>query len=190
MAKVSIVYHSGFGHTAVQAKAVERGAKAVAGADVAMISVDDIDAHWDRLAQSDAIIFGCPTYMGSTSAKFKEFMDKTGKAWYAQTWKDKLAAGFTNSASQSGDKLITLTQLAIFAAQHSMIWVSLGLMPGNNSSTASVDDLNRLGTFLGAAAQSNNDEGPDKAPKDADQKTAEHLGKRVAELAARWVKGA
>nr|WP_230947491.1 hypothetical protein [Burkholderia territorii] len=45
-----------------------------------------------------------------------------------------MAAGFAVSVSQSGGKLSALQQLAVFAAQHQMRWVSLGLIPGNNSS--------------------------------------------------------
>ncbi len=61
-------------------------------------------------------------------------------------------------------------------------------MPGNNSSGGSVDDLNRLGFNLGAAAQSNVDAGPDIAPPDADLRTAEALGQRVATVTARFAK--
>ncbi|XGA66369.1 hypothetical protein M5524_25855 [Duganella sp. BuS-21] len=104
-------------------------------------------------------------------------------------WKDKLAAGFTNSASRSGDKLATLQQLFIFAAQHGMHWVNLGLPPGNNSSTGSEEDLNRLGFFIGAAAQSNADQSAELAPSASDLKTAEHLGARVAKTALQFVRG-
>jgi len=186
MSLIAIVYHSGYGHTAKQAEAVARGALTVAGATAALVKVEDIDRHWADLEKADAIIFGSPTYMGSASAPFKTFMDASSKAWATQGWKDKLAAGFTNSASQSGDKLATLQQLAVFAAQHGMIWIGLGLMPGNNSSAGSVDDLNRLGGFLGAMAQSNADQGPEHGPTSADLKTAEHLGRRVAQAAQRW----
>ena len=41
-----------------------------------------------------------------------------------QAWKDKLAAGFVNSASFNGDKQTAIIQLATFAAQHGMLWVS------------------------------------------------------------------
>jgi multimeric flavodoxin WrbA len=68
------------------------------------------------------------------------------------TRKDKIAAGFTNSASRSGNKLATLTQFAIVAAQHGMHWINFGLPPGNNSMHGSDQDLNRLGFWLGAAA--------------------------------------
>lgn len=185
MPKIAIVYHSGYGHTQKQAEAVRDGAAGVAGADVSLIAVEDADDQWDKLDAADAIIFGAPTYMGGPSAQFKEFADKSAKAWMEQKWKDKLGAAFTNSSSQSGDKLATLQQMAILGAQQSMIWVSLGLMPGNNSSTGSPDDLNRLGSYLGAMAQSNSDEGPDKGPSKSDLETAKHLGQRVAQLAAR-----
>lgn len=185
MAKVAIVFHSGYGHTARQAEHVRAGAAAVAGVEAQLIPVAEVDGKWDDLAAADAIIFGAPTYMGSVSAPFKEFMDKSSKAWFAGAWKDKVAAGFTNSASQSGDKLNSLIQLMVYANQHGMLWVGLGLPAGNNSSTGSVDDLNRLGSFSGAMAQSNADQGAD-AMRDSDLKTAEALGRRVAETALRW----
>ena len=63
-----------------------------------------------------------------------------------------------------------------------MIWVGLGLMPGNNNSKGSVNDLNRIGSFMGAMAQANVDEGPDAGPIPSDLLTAEHLGERVATI--------
>jgi multimeric flavodoxin WrbA len=63
-----------------------------------------------------------------------------------------------------------------------MIWVGQDLLPGNNSSTGSVNDLNRLGSFMGAMAQANADQGADVAPIDSDLRTAEHLGERVATI--------
>jgi NAD(P)H dehydrogenase (quinone) len=189
MTSIAVVFHSGYGHTQKQAEAVARGAASVAGVRTALIPVGEAEARWSEIDGADAIVFGAPTYMGSASAPFKAFMDASSKSWASQRWKDKLAAAFTNSASQSGDKLATLQQLAIFAAQHGMIWVPLGLMAGNNSSTGNPEDLNRLGSFIGAMAQSNADEGPEKGPSGSDLRTAEHLGRRVAEAAARWHAG-
>ena len=111
-------------------------------------------------------------------------MDATSRNVYVLgAWRDKVAAGFTNSASRSGDKLATLQQLAVFAAQHGMHWVNLGLPPGHNNSTSTEDALNRHGFFLGAGAQSNADEGADTAPPESDLRTARHLGERVAIVA-------
>lgn len=56
-----------------------------------------------------------------------------------------------------------LVQLAVFAAQHGMIWVGQDLMPGTNSTTESVNNLNKHGGFLGAVLQANSDQGPDVA---------------------------
>ncbi|MER6785057.1 flavodoxin family protein [Streptomyces sp. NPDC000658] len=180
---VAVAYHSGYGHTAVLAEAVRAGA-ADAGAEVHLIKVDEItEEQWTLLDGSDAIVFGSPTYMGTASGAFHAFAEATSARWATQAWKDKLAAGFTNSGSKSGDKLHTLQFFQILAAQLGMHWVNLGLLPGWNSSTGSENDLNRLGVFLGAAAQTNVDEGPDAVHK-ADVATAEHLGHRVAETAA------
>jgi hypothetical protein len=70
-----------------------------------------------------------------------------------------------------------------------MHWVSLGLPPGNNSTHGSDQDLNRLGFWLGAAAQSNADQGPNFAPPESDLLTAEHLGERVAIVTQQFVRG-
>jgi hypothetical protein len=102
--------------------------------------------------------------------------------WALQGWRDKLAAGFTHSAALSGDKLGTLTQLAVFAAQHGMVWVGLGLPP-TYAGLGETDDTNRLGRHLGAMAQSRPGGG---AVPESDLRTAEHLGRRVAEAALRW----
>ena len=123
MSRVAVVYHSGYGHTKVQAEAVVRGAAAVAGTEVKLIAVEDYEKHWSALDDADAIIFGAPTYMAGASAPFKAFLDATSARWAEQRWKDKLAAGFTNSAGHNGDKLNTLQQFALFAMQHGMVWV-------------------------------------------------------------------
>lgn len=186
MTIVSVIYHSGHGHTARQAEAVARGALSVPAVVVNLIKVEDGEEHWRNLAKSDAIIFGAPTSMGSVSAAFKAFMDASSKVFVIQGWKDKLAAGFTYAVNQSGDTFVTLEQMAIFAARHGMVWVSLGLLPGNNRSTGSVNDLNRLGSNLGAVAPSNPDQNADQGPIPSDLRTAEFLGRRVAEAAQRW----
>jgi multimeric flavodoxin WrbA len=188
--QIAIVYHTGYGHTRVLAEAVAQGVERQSGAQAELIDVTDMNAEsWAVLSTSDAIIFGSPTYMGAVSGPFKTFMDQTSAIWLARGWADKLAAGFTVSSSQAGDKFATLSQLATLAAQHGMLWVSLNQLPGNNSSTSSVDDLNRIGGSLGAMAQANNDQGPDLAPPTADRETAARLGARVAELAQRMAVG-
>lgn len=186
MKKVAIVFHSGYGHTQRQAEAVLAGVTEVAGVEgklypVTTLSEDD----WKELDAADALIFGSPTYMGSAAAKFKEFMETSSGRWYGRAWQDKLAAGFTCSASQSGDKLNTLIELMIFSAQHGMLWLGVNLLPGNNNSKGSVNDLNRLGSFSGAMAQANSDQGVE-GMLESDLKTAATLGQRVAQTLLRF----
>ncbi len=187
--KVCVIYHSGYGHTQRVAESVVIGVESVADSVCKLIAVAELDGDselWADLDGADAMIFGTPTYMGSVSADMKKFMEATSERWMEMKWADKLAAGFTNSGSQNGDKQNTLVTLCTFAAQHGMVWINLNQVPGNNHSGGSVEDVNRLGASLGAMAQSNTDEGPDKAPLQSDLKTAELLGERVAKSALRW----
>jgi NAD(P)H dehydrogenase (quinone) len=194
MTNIAVVYHSGFGHTAAVAEHVAKGASKVPGVAVKLYKADDLaspdSGPWAELAAADAIIFGAPTYMGSASAPMKQFMDATSKVWMTASWKNKIAAGFTNSSSWSGDKLSTLSQFSILAAQHGMIWAGTGMFPGYNKSTGSANDINRVGSFLGLMTQANFDEGPDVAPPKSDRDTAELFGARIAEVTTRWKRGA
>lgn len=189
MIKISIIYHSGHGHTKKQAIAVMEGVASVEDVEVKIFSVEETKNNWDFINDSDGIIFGSPTYMGTVSSPFKHFMDSTSKIWFKQGWKDKIAAGFTNSGWPSGDKLNTMMQIVIFAAQHAMIWVNMDLIPGDLCKKEELREVNRLGSFLGAMSQSEFDKRPDVAPPECDLKTARFLGKRVALATKRWVKG-
>lgn len=185
--QISIIYDSGYGQTAKQAQSVAEGVRSVPNAQAQLIRLSEGRIPWDVLASSDGIIFGSPTYNGAPSARFKQFCeDSTKLAWNDMKWRNKIAAGFTNSGAHSGDKLHSLISMALFAAQHGMLWVGLDLKPGNDNSRGSVHDLNRLGSWLGAMAQSNGDQGPDDTPIRSDLETAVYLGQRVAQTARRF----
>ncbi|MDT5336378.1 MAG: hypothetical protein QOD90_1883 [Mycobacterium sp.] len=185
---LAVVYHSGFGHTATLASAVAAGATA-GGATVNALAVDTMtDSAWEVLDTADGIIFGSATYMGNVSAGFQAFAEKTGRRCLEGAWRDKVAAGFTNSGAKSGDKLQSLVSLAVFAAQHHMHWVNLGLGAGWNTSTGSEHDINRLGFWLGAGTQTDVDADSDQVHP-ADVRTCEHLGRRVAMVTRQMVSG-
>ncbi|MEH3128552.1 MAG: flavodoxin family protein [Mycolicibacterium neoaurum] len=185
---VAVACHSGFGHTATLAGAVADGVRA-AGAHVGMVDLGELtDSAWATLDTADAIIFGAPTYMGNISAGFQAFAEQTGRRCVTGAWRDKVAAGFTNSGAKSGDKLTALISLSVFAAQHHMHWVNLGLGPGWNSSAGSEHDLNRLGFWLGAGAQTDVDAGRHEVHP-ADLATFTHLGTRVAQVTAQLTAG-
>ena len=195
MIKVAIVYHSGFGHTKVQAEAVATGAQSVDGVEVVLMTATDACERIDELDNADAIVFGSPTYMGNVAAEMKRFMEVAASKWFAQAWKDKIAGAFTNSSSFSGDKLNTLVSLMINAMQHGMIFVSLGMFPAadNMDSMKSVEGpgpevLNRVESFIGPMAASFQvDAGT--APPAGDIETARLYGVRIAEITTRYKSG-
>lgn len=196
MTSVAVVFQSERGHTKILAEAVLKGVNVVEGVKGNIFEIRGQDIHEGRfvndklmtaLDESNGIVFGCATYMGSGSAIFKAFLEAAFRPhWLEQRWKDKVAAGFTNSASQSGDKLSTLLQLNVFAMQMGMIWVGVGDLPGNNWSGGARSDLNRLGTWVGVMGQSNADE---EGPSIGDVDTAERFGHRVALICRRFGDG-
>lgn len=195
MAKVVVVYHSGYGHTKQQAEAVHRGVAGVNGVEAELLTSQQAIDQLDSLDQADGIIFGCPTYMGSMSADMKKFVEVAAKKWFTQSWKDKIAGAFTNSTSFSGDKLNTLIGLVVNAMQHGMIFVGLGMMPSannpegfNNIEGPDSNSHNRVGSFVGPMSASFQVNAPD-APGKGDIETAELYGKRVAEITLQFVRG-
>ncbi len=188
MAKIAIVYFSGYGHTAKQAEAVQQGAAGVAGAEVNVFRIDQDgnlpDTAWEALGAHDAIVYGSPTYMGGPAWQFKKFADTSSKPWFVSAWKDKLAAGFTNSASINGDKFSTISYFLTLSQQHGQLWIGTGLQPANQKQHGP-SDVNWTAGFAGALAVSPSDATPEEAPRSGDLETARLLGRRVAEFAAK-----
>lgn len=184
MARVAIVFHSASGSTKRLAQSVANGARSLPEVDVLEIELTGSDIKegryknqnvLDRLDDVDAVIFGSPTYMGSVSAQFKAFADATGDKWSDKTWADKIAGGFTIGSNVSGDQLMTIQYLQIFASQHGMIWASLDIPGGCDP-----EGRNRLGAQSGLIAHST-----DCNLHETDLVTAEYLGLRIAKLAVR-----
>lgn len=175
MSSVSLVYFSGYGHTKVIANTFASEINAN------LIEIDangDItEQDWQTLDQSDAIVFGAPTYMGTAPWQFKKFADASSKRWFTRAWSDKIFAGFTNSGCLNGDKQVTLIQMQTLASQHGGIWVSLGLAPANTKA-ATRQDVNNLGGSVGLLVQSPSDASVDEIPS-GDLDTAKLYAKRV-----------
>jgi NAD(P)H dehydrogenase (quinone) len=202
--KIAIVYSSTYGHTRLVAEHVTKGVRHMDHADTTLIEITaagiGADGRWKdettmhSLDAADAIVLGSPTYMGSAHGVFKLFLENAFvPTWVNQAWKDKIAAGFTNSASRSGDKLITLQQFAVFAAQMGMIWVGVGDQPGGNRVDSTNEDVNQLGSWLGLMTHAPSAmEGSDAkgSVSEGDLLTAERFGRRIARTALRWKLGA
>jgi multimeric flavodoxin WrbA len=101
-----------------------------------------------------------------------------------QKWKNKVAGGFTNSGGLNGDKLSSILELVVLAGQHGMIWVSPGILP---ESPYAPENINRLGSYLGVMAQSNQGV-PETTTALRDIKTAELYGGHIAEITEKLVK--
>jgi multimeric flavodoxin WrbA len=176
--KIVIVYHSGYGHTRIVAESIAQGIGQETGA-VTLLPAKEAAGRLEELAEADTIVFGSPTYFGDVSAEFKTFMEATGSVYSQQRWKNKLAAGFTNSSSTNGDKLHTLISLALFAAQQGMVWIPLGILPRFENGIQQ-SSPNGMGSYLGLMTMSDNVHGQLNEP--ADLQTARLFGQRIAQV--------
>lgn len=195
MPRVAIVYHSGYGHTQLQAEAVHRGAASVEGTEALLLTAEEAAERLDELDDVDAIIFGSPTYMGSMSAGMKQFVEASAKKWFTRAWQDKVAGAFTNSSNLSGDKLNTLVGLMINAMQHGMLFVSLGQAPAENAQESlnhpqgpGPEAINRVSSSIGPMASSFQ-LAPGEGPPEGDLLSAEAYGRRVAGITAQLLRG-
>jgi NAD(P)H dehydrogenase (quinone) len=177
MSKIVIVYHSGYGHTQKIAEAVAAGS----GGELLAIDAEGNlpDGGWDKLLAARAIVMGTPTYMGGPSWQFKKFADASSKVWFTQGWRNKLAAGFTNSATLNGDKFSTLQYLVTLSQQHGMLWAGMGKQ-APNSTQHTRDDVNNLGGYTGLITATPSDASADQMVP-GDLATAKVFGQRVAE---------
>ena len=182
MSAIVIFYHSGYGHTAKVAEAVA----ATSGGQLLTIDAEGNlpEGGWDALAAAKMVVFGSPTYMGSVSWQFKKFADASSKIWFTMGWGDKLAAGFTNSASLNGDKHSTLHYYMTLAMQHGMVWVGTGMMP-SNTKAATRDSINNLGASAGLMTATPSDASTaEMVPGDI--ATAKAFGERLAVTLAKF----
>lgn len=182
-AVLSIIYHCSDGQATQVARIIEKGIRSEL-TKVNMIKVEDAEQKLALLHCSDTIIFGCPTLFGNVTAPFKQFMELTELFVYKQLWKDKLAGAFTISSTCNGDKLQTLISMALFAAQHSMIWISLGILPRfiNGQQT---DGQNRLASYIGLTSQGNLQSKINQLHT-GDILTAELFAKRILEITVKF----
>jgi len=175
---VAIPYFTGSGHTRRLAEAVAEGI-----GNARLIDVETMTkADWQALDDAPAILFGTPTYMGSSAARYDQFLEDASDRWADQLWADRVAGGFTVATYPSGDKLNTLMRLAIYATQMGMIWI------GPNAIGPPVDPsnpgINTDGANLGLMATSSRDKA--QLIDTGDLATARLFGARVAAAVDRW----
>ena len=192
MKRIAVVYASRYGHTKLLAEHVASGAGGVPGTEVAVYTAGEAELALDELDAADAIVFGTATYMGSAASEMKHFMESAAGRWFDRSWCDKIAGGFTNSSNFSGDKLMTMQELVVFAMQMGMIWCGVTDLAGANEPESSKNvegptsrALNRNSGSLGVMASSFQVKAPG-APPIGDLETASRYGRRIAEITHRF----
>ncbi|WBU61562.1 flavodoxin family protein [Paracoccus albus] len=186
MTNIAIIYYSGYGHTAKLAEAVIQGVRDKGATPFEIRIPDDGvigDADWAAIEAADGLIYGSPTYMGNVAWQFKRFADASSKPWLKQAWAEKIAGGFTVSASTVGDKGETMSWLITFAQQHGQLWVGPALLP-NNALSHTPDDVNWSGFSTGLMGIARSDSTPEQGPFPGDLQAGRLYGQRIAELAA------
>jgi flavodoxin I len=103
MAKLVIIYGTGFGNTGIMAKALEEGAKN-AGLDVTIKKVDQASAA--DVEKADAIAIGLATYKGAGMPSVIKYVEGLAKV----PLKGKLGTAF-GSYGWSGEGPIVITNM-------------------------------------------------------------------------------
>lgn len=166
--KVLVVYYSVEGHTRSMGEAVARGAREVAGTEVKLLSVSDATAA--DVVWADGIIVGSPVHNAAVAPEVQKFIN----SWPFQgtPLRNKIGAAFTTGGGISaGEEVVQLSIL------HSMLIFGMVVVGGPEWNSS-----------FGASAVTN--EGPfrsrDGKVDSLFLKKGRALGKRVAELAARF----
>ncbi|MDU6099622.1 MAG: NAD(P)H-dependent oxidoreductase [Acinetobacter sp.] len=179
MKTVAIIYHSRQGHTQFIAQQIQTGILSHKNMKGDLLNTEDIINSPEILIQYNGLIWGSPTYLGGVSSKLKQLMDATGPLWKKQSFKGKLAAGFTVSSLPAGDKQSTLISIFTFCMQHGMIWIGNPVLPEQHQGVPYTQALNRLGSWSGLMAQAEH-QSTANAFDFGDIKTAQLFGQNFA----------
>lgn len=200
--KILIVYYSMYGHVLQLAKAVEQGAKSVAGAEVLLRRVEEFDVvnqaidendfarqireqqqdipvcTLDDLRAADAVIFGSPTRYGNMAAQMKQLIDTTSGLWLKGEMEGKPAAVFTSTASTHGGQETTLLTMIVPLLHLGMLIVGVPYsVPGMIHTEGRGGTPYGASTIAGARGE--------LQPPAEDLEIARALGRRVADVTAK-----
>jgi len=147
--KLLVVYYSLYGHVLQLARAVEEGAKSVAGVEVTLRRVAEFDevirktadnqqlvnvrqqqanipvCTLDDLREADGVIFGSPTRYGNMTAQMKQLIDSTASLWLKGEMEGKPAGVFTSTATTHGGQETTLLTMMVPLVHLGMVIVGV-----------------------------------------------------------------
>lgn len=199
--KVSVIFHSMYGHIYRMAESIAAGAKEVKGAEVKLLQVketlsDDIiakmgateakkafahipEATLDNLSEADAVIFGTPTRYGNMSAEMKTFIDSTGQLWMKDALVGKVASVFTSTGTQHGGQESTILSFHIPLFHLGFMLVGL---PYSEKRLLNMNEITG-GSPYGASTLAGLD--GSRLPSENELAMARYQGKYVADIARR-----
>lgn len=202
--RIHVVFYSMYGHVHKLAEAVAEGARAVEGAEVKILQVQELvpDAALEKsgakaaravfaeipvavpddLAAADAIIFGTPTRFGNMCAQMRNFLDQTGGLWMSGGLVGKVGSVFTSTATQHGGQETTITSFHSTLLHHGMIVVGV---PYTEARLMNMEEITG-GTPYGASTLAAAD--GSRQPSENELAIARFQGRHVAEI-ARKLKG-
>lgn len=194
MTEILVLYYSRYGSTARLAEQVCRGINSVNACQARLRTVPPVSAdtaerlpavpdegppyasHAD-LATCSGLVMGSPTRFGNMAAPLKYFLDGTGSEWLSGTLAGKPAGVFTSTSSLHGGQESTLLTMALPLMHHGMLLV------GVPYSETALTETTTGGTPYGASHVAR--EQQDTRLSEHESRIAQHLGRRVAEVAYR-----
>lgn len=201
--RILITFYSAYGHTHKMAMAVAEGARSVAGAEVRLRRIPELqeakqtqagsksyaaaqeqqaeieEVTHDDLRWADGILWGTPTRYGNMTAQMKYFIDTTGGLWQAGELEDKVTGIFTSTATIHGGQESTILTALVPLLHLGMIFI--GTPYGQNPQILTTEGIG--GSPYGPATMAGGD--GSRQPVEDEYTTARNLGIRAARVAAR-----
>ena len=198
--KILIVYYSMYGHVLKLARAAAAGAQTVAGAEVLLRRVQELDSNlaklqgskhaqealaqqqdipiatMDDLRAADGVIFGTPTRFGNMCAQMKQYFDGAAELWLTGALEGKPAGLVVATATTHGGQETTC--LTMMAPLLHLGFIVVGVP---YSTPGMLHTEGRGGTPYGATTVAGGRNDLEPAPEDL--AIAEALGRRVADVA-------
>jgi NAD(P)H dehydrogenase (quinone) len=198
--KILVVYYSMYGHVLQLARAAAAGAQTLAGADVVLRRVQELDSNLaklqgskhaqavlaqqqdvpiatlDDLRAADGVIFGTPTRFGNMCAQMKQYLDGAGELWLSGALEGKPAGVMVSTATTHGGQEVTC--LTMMAPLLHLGFIIVGVP---YSTPGMLHTEGRGGTPYGATTVAGGMNDLQPAPEDLE--IAKALGRRVADVA-------
>jgi NAD(P)H dehydrogenase (quinone) len=204
--KVQIIFYSLYGHIWKMAEAIAEGARAIAGAEVALYQVAEtlpaetlqkmhaVEARKafahiplakaEKLPDADVIFFGTPTRFGSAVSQIQAFLDSTGSLWGNGALVGKVGSVFTSTGTQHGGQETTILGFSTFLFHQGFVIV------GCPYSCPELTNMTEItgGSPYGAGTLA----GPkgERQPSENELKIARFQGRHATEIGAKLKAGA